>query len=230
MSTLLVLGSKPDPVLPHTTSYESVACVNASGYSADRHGLPVPIFTAMSAVLTSGIDSGNQSLKALHDLQTNDLYLIPRFHKPVSLWKRTRHLPGTLKMSPAYFRMRLMLSHYRWQQFIVHEASYYKELIRNMCRGDEHTMQMVATKKPSTGIISLIIGMSLGQYDRFIMSGFNFQLTHAYAQNPEIIERGTTFSRHTPTDLQVLQRLSAIHGNIFTTEPAVNEQGGIPFL
>ena len=91
-------------------------------------------------------------------------------------------------------------------------------------------MALVAEKKPSTGVITLLIGMSLGHYDRFIMSGFSFELTHAYADNPEIHQRGTTSSRHTPTDLQVLRRLVEIHGNIFTTEPAVNAQAGIPFL
>jgi hypothetical protein len=88
----------------------------------------------------------------------------------------------------------------------------------------------VAEKKPSTGVITLMIGMSLGSYDRFIMSGFSFELTHAYADNPEIHQRGTTLSRHTPTDLQVLRRLVEVHGSIFTTEPSVNAQAGIPFL
>ena len=91
-------------------------------------------------------------------------------------------------------------------------------------------MTLVEEKKPSTGVITLMIGMSLGRYDRFIMSGFNFELTHAYADNPEIRQRGTTLSRHTPTDLQVLRRLARIHGTIYTTETAVNEQAGIPLL
>jgi hypothetical protein len=79
-------------------------------------------------------------------------------------------------------------------------------------------------------VITLMIGMSLGRYDRFVMSGFNFELTHAYADNPEIRQRGTTLSRHTPTDVQVLRRLVDLHGNIFTTEAAVHEQAGIPLL
>jgi hypothetical protein len=52
MPTLLILGSKPDPALPPAASFDAVACANASGYSADRHGLPVPALTAISAVLT----------------------------------------------------------------------------------------------------------------------------------------------------------------------------------
>ena len=31
-------------------------------------------------------------------------------------------------------------------------------------------------------------------------------------------------------DLEVLRRLAAIHGNVYTTETAVNEQAGIPLL
>ena len=78
--------------------------------------------------------------------------------------------------------------------------------------------------------MALVIGMSLGSWDRFIMSGFNFELTHAYADNPEIEERGTSRSVHTDTDLLLLQRLSGVHGTIYTTEPAVNEHAGIPML
>ena len=84
--------------------------------------------------------------------------------------------------------------------------------------------------KPSTGVIALLLGMSLGGYDRFIMSGFSFELTHAYADNPEIHQRGTSLSRHTPTDLQVLRRLMELRGNLYTTEPVVHAQAGIALL
>ena len=40
MTTLLVLGSKPDPVLPPREAFDAVACANASGHSARRYGLP----------------------------------------------------------------------------------------------------------------------------------------------------------------------------------------------
>jgi hypothetical protein len=230
MSTLLVLGSKPDPVLPPTAGFEAVACANASGYSADRHGLPVPVLTAISAVVTSGIGSGNQSLKALHGLRTGELYLVPQFDKPRKLKKRLKTLPIALKTSPVYFRFRLRRAGYHWKTFISRDAGFYQQLIDTLCRHDPQIMALVAEKKPSTGVITLMIGMSLGRYDRFVMSGFNFELTHAYADNPEIRQRGTTLSRHTPTDVQVLRRLVDLHGNIFTTEAAVHEQAGIPLL
>jgi hypothetical protein len=230
MPTLLVLGSKPDPVLPPAAVFEAVACANASGYSADRHGLPVPALTAISAVVTSGIGSGEQSLKALHGLRTEALYLVPQLDKPRKLKKKIKNLPIAIKTSPVFFRFRLRQANYRWSTFVSRDPAYYQQLIGTLCRQDPRIMALVAEKKPSTGVITLMIGMSLGRYDRFIMSGFNFELTHAYADNPEIRQRGTTLSRHTPTDLQVLSCLADIHGNIFTTETAVNEQAGIPLL
>jgi hypothetical protein len=230
MPTLLVLGSKPDPVLPPAAEFDAVACANASGYSADRHGLPVPALTAISAVVTSGIGSGKQSLEALHGLSTGALYLVPQFDKPRKLKKKIRTLPITIKTSPVFFRFRLKQAGYCWRSFICRDAAFYQELIGTLCRQDPQIMALVAEKKPSTGVITLMIGMSLGSYDRFVMSGFNFELTHAYADNPEIRQRGTTLSRHTPTDLQVLHRLVDIHGNLYTTEPTVNEQAGVPFL
>jgi len=230
MSTLLVLGSKPEPILPPATEFAAVACANASGYSANRHGLPAPVLTAISAVVTSGIGSGNQSLIALQGLRTGALYRVPQFDKPRKLRKRIKTLPITIKSSSLYFRLRLRRAGYRWNTYINRDPAFYQELIDTLCRHEPRIMALVAEKKPSTGVITLMVGMSLGSYDRFIMSGFNFELTHAYADNPEIRQRGTTMSRHTPTDVQVLRRLVDLHGNIFTTEPAVHEQAGIPLL
>ena len=97
MPTLLVLGSKPEPVLPPAAEYDALACANASGYSADRHGLPAPVLTAISAVVTSGIGSGNQSLKALHGLRTGELYRVPQFEKPRKLKKGQKYSSSVLK-------------------------------------------------------------------------------------------------------------------------------------
>jgi hypothetical protein len=59
MTTLLVLGSKPEPILPESAAYNEVACANASGRSACRHGLPIPRFTVVSAIVTSGRKPAN---------------------------------------------------------------------------------------------------------------------------------------------------------------------------
>jgi hypothetical protein len=230
MRTLLILGSKPDPALPPAGSFDALACANASGYSADRHGLPVPVLTAISAVLTSGIGSGRQSLEAMRGLRTEALYRVPQLDKPRKPWKKIKTLPVTIRTSPLFFRLRLRLANYRWRRFVNCDAAFYHGLIGTLCLHDPQIMALVANKKPSTGVITLMIGMSLGTYDRFIMSGFSFELTHAYADNPEIRDRGTTLSRHTPIDLRVLRRLVDIHRNIFTTELAVHDHAAIPFL
>ena len=65
MTTLLILGSKADPALPPRAAYDDLACANASGFSAARHGLPTPAYTVMTAVLTSGKAEDDHSLQAL---------------------------------------------------------------------------------------------------------------------------------------------------------------------
>ena len=159
MSTLLVLGSKPDPALPPADSYDAVACANASGYSAVRNDLPEPAITAMSVILTSGIGSGKQSLQALHGLRTDTLYLVPRFDKPNKLLGHLKKLPANLRRTPAFFRFRLWLEKYRWNRFVSPDAAFYQEMIGKLCQDDVRIMELVAEKKPSTGVITLLIGM-----------------------------------------------------------------------
>ncbi|UCC56912.1 MAG: hypothetical protein JSU75_03995 [Gammaproteobacteria bacterium] len=230
MKTLLILGSKPEPCLPPADSYDAVACANASGYSADKYGLPVPVFTAMTAHLTSGIESGKQSLQAIRGLHTETVYLIPRHEKAGKLRKKIQRLPVAIKTSPLAFKRGLRRAGFGWDTFASHGLDHYFELIRRLCHDDAELMQLITGKKPSTGLMALVIGMSLGAWQRFILSGFSFELTHAYADNPEIRERGTVISGHTDTDLVLLRRLAAVHGNIFTTETTVHEQAGIPLL
>lgn len=230
MPTLLVLGSKPEPCLPPAGAFDALACANAAGYSAAQLGLPAPVFTAMTAHLTSGIESGKQSLRAIRGLQTGTVYLIPRHEKSDRLGKKLKRLPVAVRTAPILFRRGLRRHDFHWEQFVSRDLEYYFGLIETLCRGDAGVMGRIREKKPSTGVMALIIGMSLGRWDRFIMSGFSFELTHAYADNPEIRERGTVISGHTGTDLVVLRCLSGLHGTLRTTEPAVNEQTGIPLL
>lgn len=230
MPTLLVLGSKPEPCLPPAGEFDALACANAAGHSADRYGLPVPVFTAMTAHLTSGIESGQQSLRAIRGLRTGTVYLIPRHEKSGKPWKKLGRLPVAIRTTPFFFKRGLRRNRFHWEHFVNRDLAYYFGLIETLCGGDAQLRQRIRVKKPSTGVMALVIGMSLGTWDRFIMSGFNFELTHAYADNPEIRERGTVISGHTDTDLLLLRCLAARHGNIRTTEPAVNEQTGIPLL
>ncbi len=105
MPTLLILGSKPDPALPPAASFDAVACANASGYSADRHGLPVPALTAISAVLTSGIGSGKQSLEALRGLRTEALYRVPQFDKPRKTVEENKNPAGRHQDLAGFFQV-----------------------------------------------------------------------------------------------------------------------------
>ena len=233
MRTLLILGSKPDPCIPPASSYDDVACSNASGFSADRHGMPVPAFTVMTSFLTSGIASGKQSLRVISGLRTRTVYLIPRQEKSRSFTKfvkKIKRLPVTIKMTPLFFRWKLRQAGFGWDKFVSRNLDYYFGMIEELCRHDRQITAQIAVKKPSTGLMALVIGMSQGTYDRYILSGFSFELTHAYGENPEIRERGGVSSVHANTDILLLQRLAAVHGNIYTTEPKVHELAGIPLL
>lgn len=230
MPTLLILGSKPEPVLPPPGSFDALACANASGYSAKVHGLPVPAFTIISAILTSGIESGQQSMRALEGLETDVLYYFPRPDKSCGLLKRLRHAGEEFRASPWYFRRRLKQASYSWNRLVEKDNVWYQGLVASLCKGDSALLEQIGRKSPSTGIMTLAVGMSLGMYDRFILSGFSFELTHAYADNPEIQARGTVSSRHTPSDILVLQYLSKTSREIFTSEPAVHERTGVPMV
>lgn len=230
MQTLLILGSKPDPVLPPASSYDALACANASGYSARKHGLPIPAFTVISAILTSGIESGQQSLTALEGLETETLYYFPRPGKPRGFLKKLLHAGEEYRTSAYFFEKTLRRTSYCWRTLIRKDNAWYRGLAESLCLDSQSLLAQMRNKSPSTGIMTLVVGMSLGRYDRFVLSGFSFELTHAYADNPEIGQRGTNVSRHTPTDVQVLSYLSERYGSIFTTEPTVHEQAGVPLL
>ena len=87
----------------------------------------------------------------------------------------------------------------------------------------------LARKRPSTGLLALVVGMAMGGYDRYILSGFSFELTHAYGLNPKSRERGTRVSKHEGSDVAFLRAL-AKHHELYTTEPVVNERAGVPLL
>ena len=229
MKTLLVLGSKPDPALPPRGSYDDLACANGSGFSAAKHGLPVPAFTVMTAMLTA-VASGAQSLQVIAGLQTDTLYFFPRPGSGKNLVKRLLHHLKTLRMKPFMLKGKLRSLGYRYERFIDPGHDYYAGLVSALCDNDAEVMALVKRKQPSTGINTLLIGMDRGEYDRFILTGFSFELTHAYADNPEIRERGTKKSMHANTDIAVIDYLSKKFGNIFTTEPSVHERAGIPLL
>lgn len=226
--TLLVLGSKPDPVLPNRSHFDAVACANGSGYSAAKHGLPVPRFTVMSAVLGS-LDSGLQSIAALRGLETEKLYFSPRPDDRSGLRKLLRALK-TYDMQPFYLKRKLREASYSYGEFVARPHREYIQMVRDLCDGAPELQAQVDRKQPSTGMMALAIGARAEGFERFILSGFSFELTHAYGTNPEIAERGTQQSGHANTDVALLRHLTATLGTVFTTEPVVTERTGVPLL
>jgi hypothetical protein len=180
----------------------------------------------MSAVLTSGQASGRHSLRALHGLRTEVLHLLPRHERGGGagrrLWRRVRQF----RMQPTWFCARLRAAGYRWQHFETRPLAEYHELVLRLCGDDPALREQFAHKHPSTGVFAVALGLADGRFERVIVAGMSFELTHAYGANPEIAERGSAVSKHADTDVMVLARL-ARRGDLFTTEPIVAERTGV---
>lgn len=231
MSTLLVLGSKPDPALPSRSEYDDVACANASGRSARRHELPTPTFTVMSSILTSGRQEANTlALEALAGLRTETLYLYPRPPYRGNPLKRAWHDLKFVKTKPFYFRRKLKSLKYEFDDFVAEPLQFYIDCVKALCDYDVDLMDLVKRKLPSTGMVAIALGVGERGYERVIVSGFSFEITHAYAVNPLIDQSGTTGSKHADTDVAFLRYLSDKYRSIYTTEKVVSERCGIPLL
>ena len=230
MATLLILGSKPDPVLPPPSAYQALACANASGFSAARHGLPTPAFTVMTAVLTSGKVEDDHSLRVLRGLETGTLYFLPRPEPRGGAVKRALTHLKQWRLKPFHMKRCLRRLGYRFDRFVVRSAAHYHGLVCSLCEHDPEIAELIRSKQPSTGMFALAIGLADGAYDRFVLSGFDFGLAHAYGENPLIRARGTIQSKHADTDIAIIRHLATSHGGIFTTEPAVHERTGVPLL
>jgi hypothetical protein len=231
MATLLVLGSKPEPVLPEAGSYDEVACANASGRSAARHGLPMPLFTVISAILTSGKQAPNRlALEALAGLRTHTLYFYPRPVRGRGPLRRALHELRSFRMTPLYFRSRLRALPYWFDRFENPGLARYHAMLAKLCGDQPDLIAQLRAKQPSSGMLALAIGLAWHGFERCILSGFSFEITHAYAANPLIAERGSAASKHADTDIALLRHLCKRFGNIYTTEPVVSERAGVPLL
>ena len=231
MTVLLVLGSKPEPILPLRSAFDELACANASGASAARHELPIPTFTVISGVLTSDKKPSNRlALAALRGLKTGRLFFYPRPLRGNNILARGIHYLRTYKMQPGHFRRRLESLPYAFDEFVAPDLSYYHGLIRRLCADDATISRMIEAKQPSTGVMAIALGVATGTYRSVIVSGFSFEITHAYAENPQIEETGTAKSKHAETDTAVLSHLARKFGTIYTTERVVSERAGVPLL
>lgn len=236
MKTLLILGSKPEPELPPPTSFQEVACANASGHSAERHDLSRPAFTVMTPIMATNIEAGRQSLEALTGLSTGTVYFLRQrnegkrgFARLLHLIKMSRKKP-VHRVQPFYLKRKLRSISYRHDRMVALGPEKYDTLVERLCDRDAEVLSQLERKRPSTGVIALALAIDQKRYDRYILSGFNFELTHPYAINPVIERRGTAASSHAETDVMVIRYLARKTGTVFTTERAVHERAAVPFL
>ena len=75
----------------------------------------------------------------------------------------------------------------------------YDIIVERLCDRDAEILLQLQRKRPSTGIITLALAIDRQKYQRYILSGFSFELTHPYAPNPVIEKRGTAASPHGET-------------------------------
>src|SRR5690606_16235084 len=130
-STILILGSTPQPRLPPPDAYSALACANASGFSAQAHGLRAPLFTVVSAVLGSGNPSDRHSLAALQGLDAGEVYFLPR-PLPKSLWHRTRYRLRNWRLQAPWVRHLLRQRGLRFAQFVQRPTERYDGLLRDL--------------------------------------------------------------------------------------------------
>ena len=231
MRTRLVLGSKPDPVLPPGDGFDALACANASGRSAARHGLPTPLFTVVSAILTSGKQAPNRlALEALAGLATRTLYFYPRRVRGRSPLDRAFNALRSWRTSALYCRSRLRSLPYSFDRFENPGLERFHAMLDELCDHQPELVARIRAKQPSSGMLALAIAIAWHDFERFVLSGFSFEITHAYADNPLIAERGSALSKHADTDVALLRHLSSRLGTIYTTEPAVHQRAGVPML
>jgi hypothetical protein len=103
-------------------------------------------------------------------------------------------------------------------------------MLAELCGHEPELVAQMRAKQPSSGMLALAIGLAWHDFERYVLSGFSFEITHAYADNPLIAARGSAQSKHADTDIALLRHLSKRFGTIYTTEPAVNRRAGIPLL
>ena len=78
--------------------------------------------------------------------------------------------------------------------------------------------------------MAIALGIAAGTYRSVMVSDFGFEITHAYARNPQIEERIITYSQDAGFDIAVLSYLARKYGTIYTSNAVVRERTGVPLL
>ena len=170
------------------------------------------------------------ALKAMAGLATETLYVCGREVYRRSPWKRLLNWRVAWESRPAALVQRLRAVDYRYQRMVIRPVSDYLAMVMALTHQDAAIARMMAEKAPSTGVLAAVQGLAEFGYDQVILSGFSFEITHAYANNPVIGERGTTASKHADTDIAVLAAIAGATGRLGTTETIVAERAGLPLL
>ena len=227
--TILVLGSKPDPVLPPPGSFAALACANASGFSARAHGLPQPLLTVVTAVLGSGKESDRHSLAAMDGLVAGRLHFVPR-PLPDGPWRRLRFRLRNWRLQAFWVRHLLRRHGFVFDRMEQRPTQAYDRLLLELVGDDAEVARLMAAKRPSTGMVTLALGLTEAGFADAILAGFDFSLSHAYGHNPLIDQRGEALSKHADTDVAILRAIQAHRSCLWTSEPAVHTRTGIPLL
>jgi hypothetical protein len=228
-ATILVLGSKPDPLLPPAGAYAALACANASGFSARANGLVDPLFTVVSAVLGSGNRSDRHSLAAMRGLRAGRLYFLPR-PLPPGAWPRLRYRLRHWRLQAPWVRHLLRRHGLAFDRLEQRPTEAYDGLLLELAGGGPELTRLMALKRPSTGLVALALGLTEAGFGHAILAGFDFTLSHAYGHNPLIDQRGHVLSKHADTDVALLAAIQRRRGCLWTSEPAVAARTGIPLL
>jgi hypothetical protein len=119
---------------------------------------------------------------------------------------------------------------FRYGEFVYHDAEFYTKLALTLASSDDTLIRQMQAKSPSTGMISLLIGLADGRFDRFVMAGFSLERTQAFAAGSDQLLDGKGPSPHARTDLLLLHRLKESHANIITTEPLLAKLASLPIM
>jgi hypothetical protein len=181
--------------------------------------------------VTSGKQAPNRlALEALAGLSTRTLYFYPRPVRGRGFLGRGFSALRSFRTSASYFRSRLRSLPYSFDRFENPGLERYHAMLAQLCDHEPELVAQLRAKQPSSGMLALAIGIAWHEFERFVLSGFSFEITHAYADNPLVAERGSASSKHAETDTLLLRHLSRRFGTIYTTEPTVNRRAGIPLL
>ena len=74
----------------------------------------------------------------------------------------------------------------RFTAFERRPTGAYDGLLLQLAGGEAQVAELIARKRPSTGLVALALGLTEAGFSHAILAGFDFTLAHAYGHNPLI--------------------------------------------